>query len=73
MPQNDGGESIASIVTLPNVLTFHRVILVVLVMLVGVVDGMMMMGVVVVVASSCPVEPSFRVEPYLVASCQAVK
>ena len=72
MPQNDGGESIASIVTLPNVLTFHRVILVVLVMLVGVVDGMMM-GVVVVVASSFPVEPSFRVEPYLVASCQAVK
>ena len=72
MPRNDGGESIASIVTLPNVLTFHRVILVVLVMLVGVVDEMMT-GVVVVVVASCPVEPSFREEPYLVASCQAVK
>ena len=57
MPQIDGGVNIALIVTLPNVLTFHRVILVVLVMLVGVVDGMMMM-VVVVVASSFGVEPS---------------
>ena len=66
MPRNDGDGNIASIVTLPNVSTFHRVILVVLVMLVGVVDEMMMGVVVVVVAS-------FRVEPFLVASCQAVK